>query len=304
MRLFVAALFALTAGEAAFGQTGCAAGRQEAASVEIEFVAGRTAVVWHPAGLRDCGRLPVVVFSHGFNGCATQTRFFTEELARRGYLVVAPNHVDATCGGKEPNEPEQSYAEPEKWSEQTYLSRRDDLREVLDSVLNHPVFGPHMDVLRIGGAGHSLGGYSLMASAGAWPSWTDPRYRAILLFSPYSTPFLEQGTVAQIRVPVMYQGGTLDLGITPFLKKEGGVYDATNPAKYYVELQRAAHFAWTNATCQDYSSAQQCAAEDRTARLINQYGLAFLDQHLKGVPQPLLTAPRHPQLADYRFARE
>ena len=44
-----------------------------------------------------CGLLPVVVFSHGFHGCGTQSVFFTEQAARRGYIVAAPDHLDAVC---------------------------------------------------------------------------------------------------------------------------------------------------------------------------------------------------------------
>jgi len=39
--------------------------------------------------------VPLVLFSHGLGGCALQTIFFTEELARHGYVVAAPDHADA-----------------------------------------------------------------------------------------------------------------------------------------------------------------------------------------------------------------
>src|SRR5262245_65502979 len=42
---------------------------------------------------------PVIIFSHGFHGCATQSRFLMEAFAADGYLVLAPNHRDATCNG-------------------------------------------------------------------------------------------------------------------------------------------------------------------------------------------------------------
>src|SRR5207245_1241358 len=38
-----------------------------------------------------CTGVPLVVFSHGFGGCGTQSVFFTEELARHGYIVAAPD---------------------------------------------------------------------------------------------------------------------------------------------------------------------------------------------------------------------
>jgi len=48
--------------------------------------------------------------------------------------------------------------------------------------------------------------------------------------------------------PVMYQGGTKDLGITPSLKKSGGCYPKTPAPAYFVEFRGAGHFAWTDLT--------------------------------------------------------
>src|SRR5215470_16724627 len=78
----------------------------------IPFKDSRKAALWYPtssppssfayskdiatnlahngAPLTACGRFPLVVFAHGMLGCGAQSIFFTEELARRGYVVVAP----------------------------------------------------------------------------------------------------------------------------------------------------------------------------------------------------------------------
>src|ERR1700733_2124126 len=61
-------------------------------------IAGRAVAVWKPAGTAPSAGFPVVVFSHGFGGCNTQSVFLMEALANAGYLVVAPNHADASCG--------------------------------------------------------------------------------------------------------------------------------------------------------------------------------------------------------------
>jgi len=73
---------------------------------------GRTVVVWRPSGAEN-ERHPIIVFSHGFGGCATQSRFLTEALAERGYWVFAPNHKDARCGqGGGGARPEEPFGEP------------------------------------------------------------------------------------------------------------------------------------------------------------------------------------------------
>lgn len=59
---------------------------------------GLRATVWEPESAPP-GRLPVLIFSHGFHGCATQSRFLTRAFAEAGYLVVALNHRDVTCNG-------------------------------------------------------------------------------------------------------------------------------------------------------------------------------------------------------------
>src|SRR4030095_14171612 len=70
---------------------------------------GGDVVVWSPP-LSRSGRQPVLIFSHGFGGCAQQSKFLTEALAADGYWVFAPNHKDARCnggtsGGGRPEEP-------------------------------------------------------------------------------------------------------------------------------------------------------------------------------------------------------
>ena len=65
----------------------------------------------------------------------------------------------------------------------------------------------------------------------------------------------------------MYQGGQLDIGMTPYISKPGGVYDSSNLAKYFVEFYGAGHLACTNAS-----------AQGRSAKQISDYGIAFLDE--------------------------
>src|SRR5262245_6953359 len=61
-------------------------------------IAGLSVAVWRPPAPR--GAVPLILFSHGFGGCATQSTFLTGALADAGYLIIAPNHADARCGGR------------------------------------------------------------------------------------------------------------------------------------------------------------------------------------------------------------
>jgi predicted dienelactone hydrolase len=254
---------------------------------------GLTFEVWTPPSFaRTDARFPLIVFSHGFGGCARQSTFLMQALADDGYLVVAPNHADARCnraGLRERFRPEEPFRNADAWSDQTYRDRRDDVENLITFVLNHEPYASHIDRSRIGLAGHSLGGYTVLGLAGAWPSWKDARVKAVLALSPYATPYLAHGTLGAMLVPVMYQGGTLDLGITPAVAKEGGVYDRSSAPKYFVEFERAGHLAWTN-------------LNPTFQREIDSYALAFFNKYLKGERTRLDAAP--PQdLADYRAAQ-
>ena len=78
------------------------------------FSSGLRAAVWYPttsaearflypgslassvaldAPVATCSQYPLIVFSHGFAGCGIQSVLFTEELARAGYIVVGPDHL-------------------------------------------------------------------------------------------------------------------------------------------------------------------------------------------------------------------
>jgi predicted dienelactone hydrolase len=255
-----------------------------------------------------CGeRAPLVVFSHGYTGCGLQSVSLTEELARHGYVVAAPDHADAAIchtlplsrdAPKPVAAPQPSIFDPSAWDDSSRADRRQDVEAVIDGLLKNSEFEPILDPQKIGLAGHSLGGYIVVGMAGGWPSWSDSRIRAVLALSPYVMPFQLKNTLGNVRVPLMYQGGTLDVGITPFLKGPEGAYAVANSPVYFLELKSAAHLAWTN--CGDEQTVESCLAKVANARLIAQYGIAFFDRHLKGLPEPVLTE-KNSSLQAYEF---
>ena len=253
----------------------------------------------------DCGRLPLVVFSHGFGGCGIQSLFFTEELARYGFIVAAPDHRDALCsvdgsGSLHFPKQEQSFFDPMRWTPQTYSERRNDIETVIDGMLASPVFGKSIDGNRIGAAGHSLGGYIMLGMAGGWAEWKDHRIQAVLLFSPYLLPFLNGDRLQAVNAPVMYQGAQFDIGITPSLRGKNGAYQRSNPPKYYVELRRGNHFDWTNLLCGGEETVAGCLQSKPNTRAIDDYAIAFLNRYLKGKPEPFL-ARKASEVATYEY---
>jgi dienelactone hydrolase len=244
-------------------------------------------------GARDgdvnrCSRFPLVVFSHGFGGCGLQSLFITEELARRGYIVAAPDHRDSLCSVRGTGMPrfvytDESFLSPETWTEQSQADRRVDLDRTITGMQGSGEFSSALRSNRVGAIGHSLGGYAVLGMAGGWSGWKDDRISAVLALSPFVAPFLVQNRLSSIRVPVMYQGSQLDIGITPSLPP---AFSASNSPKYFVELLLGNHFIWTNLECGSRTPSD-CLRADATARLINDYSIAFLDRYLKDDAGPL-----------------
>ena len=236
-------------------------------------VAGLRVVVWsEPHGPEHAQ--PVIIFSHGFHGCATQSRFLMEAFAKAGYTVFAPNHRDATCHGGEGSWlewPSIPFRDPIRWSDSEFRDRADDIRRLLDAIRTDERFRGRVDLSRLGLAGHSLGGYTVLGLAGAWPSWRLPGAKAVLALSPYSQPFIVHRTLRGLSAPIMYQGGSRDFSITPGIEKVNGAYDQSPSPKFLVELAGGSHFAWTNL--------------GMTARdPIVGYSVAFMNRYVKGEP--------------------
>lgn len=99
---------------------------------------------------------PLVVMSHGTGGSAIMMMWLGTYLASHGYIVAAVNHHGNTASEKEPV--------PQAFL--LYWERARDLKAVIDSLLRDPMFGARIDRHRIGAAGFSLGGYTVIAAAG------------------------------------------------------------------------------------------------------------------------------------------
>ena len=254
-------------------------------------LAGEDVYFWSNGAME---RQPVIVFSHGFHGCATQSRFLMEAFAAAGYLVFAPNHADATCSGGTghwSDKAETPLQHPESWTAKDFRNRAEDVRRLLDALRTDERFRTRADLSRLGLAGHSLGGYTVLGLAGAWPEWKLAGTKAVLALSPYSQPFLVHKTLHELAAPVMYQGGTWDVGITPSLQKTSGGYDQSPKPKYFIEFGRAGHFIWTDLR-KDFH--EEIAA----------YSIAFMNHYVRGEPAAPILTRAAPDVTLLRFASE
>ena len=99
---------------------------------------------------------PLILLSHGTGGSAQQLAWLGTALARAGFIAAAVDHP-----GNNANAPYTQEGFTLWWERAT------DLSEVLDGLLADPELGPHIDRDRIGAAGFSLGGYTVLELAGA-----------------------------------------------------------------------------------------------------------------------------------------
>jgi predicted dienelactone hydrolase len=248
------------------------------------------------------GSHPVILFSHGFLGAGDQTIFLMEAFAREGYIVASLNHADSLLQKRsKPIEPPK-FAEFKTWTDQKYRDRRDDMAALLDYLLElngkkGTYLHEHLDAEKVGACGHSLGGYTVLGLAGAWESWRDARIKAVLALSPYSMPFLGQGSVAEINIPVMIQGGTLDFGITPF---QTPIYNKLPGPKYLLVLKNETHFGWTNLIALGKTTTE--VVKEGNAQLMTDYSVAFFERHLRGKngKETELLEQKHQRLDSYR----
>jgi predicted dienelactone hydrolase len=100
-------------------------------------------------------KLPLIVLSHGTGGTAGSLAWLGTALASAGYVAAAVNHPG--------NNAIDGYTVP---GFTLWWLRARDLTSVIEGMLADPTFGPRLDPRRIGAAGFSLGGYTVIAIAG------------------------------------------------------------------------------------------------------------------------------------------
>jgi len=178
------------------------------------------------------GTFGLIVISHGAAGMALLHRDLAMALASQGYVVAAPTHPrgggnDITGVG-------------------VWVGRPKQVSSVIDDVLGDGELGPHIERDRIGVVGHSNGGYTALAVAGAQPSpgadaahcrehpddvrfcssggaaarqaareigqlpaLRDPRVRAVVLMAPNAVRFTDDALV-KVTVPVLVYAAEQD----------------------------------------------------------------------------------------------
>ena len=234
----------------------------------------------------DCAEPhPVVVFSHGSGGIRWQSLFYTELLAARGWIVVAPDHTGNTFLDQD-----------DARMAQMALLRPGDVSRTFDwltaqsSDPSSPLYGCIEPQSGFAVSGHSYGGYTSLAVAGAtlnlaalqaWCATTDdaacadldqwvedhpgedqvdlsdPRVWASVPMAPAGEDLFGAG-VANVGVPIAILAGTLD-DTTPVDTEASPMFDdlLVTPRALAV-VAGAGHLSFSDA-CQLVPSYAECS---------------------------------------------
>jgi predicted dienelactone hydrolase len=253
------------------------------------------------------GKCPVILFSHGAGGSPGYLMPLARFWAEHGYVCLMPTHGDSLrlLGVRQSLDEAQrgqvvnaSLCDWKNWQE-----RPRDVSFLLDSFAEleqqAPELEGRMDYLRVGVAGHSIGGHTAQLLGGATIdlpngrkgcSFADPRVRAIVVLSSEGVGILglTPDSWRRLRVPMMTMSGSLDGGpggqpphwrMGPFRGAPAGhKYHATIKGAYHGSfVGRVAHIADEN------QASDQAAIFDQ----VKAATLTFWDAYLKQDPDAL-----------------
>lgn len=107
------------------------------------------------AAFANARRRPVILFSHGYGGSARMMGWFTTNLARAGFVVIAVDHPGNNSADK-----------MTPAGAMLFWDRADDLKAALAAAKADLDIGQHIDLRRVGVAGYATGGFAALAAAG------------------------------------------------------------------------------------------------------------------------------------------
>ena len=271
------------------------------------------------APLAEGGPYPLLVFSHGYGGGGLCSVFFTERLAARGWIVVAPDHHDRhssvriRTGQKKDfdrwgllrSAKELASSSPEDRGK--YLYRLDEMKLTLDRMLNHASFSKLIDRDRIAVGGHSMGGFTALGLCGTIKERHDSRVKAVLLFSPGAGGYLfRDAELAAVRIPSMLFMGEREKdqprGSKTMSEIVGKIYRNLSPPKYFLEIKGAGHSSFSNRFTNN-RWARRLSGTEEQFKVIRRYSIAFLEKHVAGKKDSDHVLERRDRMLT-RYARE
>ena len=253
---------------------------------------------------------PLVIVSHGYPGIRFMLTYLTENLASKGFVVVAIDHTDST------------YPDTDNFFS-TLLNRSLDQTFILDEIAklsqSEGFLSGLVDANNTALVGYSMGGYGALNSAGAgynkilegffptihsrmaanpdYEASLDDRIKAIVVFAPWggdlsgfgapkNTGVWDVEAFAGIKIPSFWVAGSLD-DVSGYEAMVGMFDNSVNSERYLLTYENALHNVAPNPppssvrNFADHERYSEPAWDERRINNINQHFVtAFLNQYL------------------------
>lgn len=251
------------------------ADRERSVAATLYLPQAKTKVPVEPA--------PVIVISHGVASDRLTFAYLAQHLASQGFAVALVEHPDTSA-----RRFEQFFAGFDYPPDSLDLITRPlDITALLNELerrsVTNPSFQGRMDLNRVGVIGQSLGGYTVLALAGAQLNFPqirqecvdpelrqlsfnlsvllqcraidlpsdiynlqDDRVKAVLAINPIDSLLFGQEGMSQIQIPTMIVASSEDIFAPPVEEQIQPFTWLTTPEKYLVVLGRGTHFSFLN----------------------------------------------------------
>ena len=267
------------------------------------------------AAVKSDGAFPLVIVSHGYVGSRYIMSYLCENLASKGYVVVAIDHKESTfIDGAGFHSTLLNRAQDVKFvlNEMESFGKKDNFLKGLIVANNTAIIGYSMGgygVLNIAGAGYSgtlektfkqiSGGSTAIAPLiyenEAYPKTTDPRIKAVVAFAPWGMArgVWDSSGLAGLQIPTFFVAGTQD-DVSGYENGIKAIFDgAINAERYMLTYANARHNVASNPAPPEslapglhfdeyYRYAEPSWNKRRINNINNHFLTAFLGIHLKG----------------------
>lgn len=213
---------------------------------------------------------PLVILSHGYRGNWSNQSWLAAQLAHNGYIVTAVDHPGTTTFNRNEIQAAKLWQRP------------DDLSRIINALTENASLAGKINPARIAAAGHSLGGWTVIALAGGHFSvdqflsdcklhpnpgicglakelgitsnnkgmfnknLADPRVKAVVSFDLGLARGFTSESLAHISIPVLLLGAGINIANVPVNKESG--YIATHlperQSTSYQIISSATHFSF------------------------------------------------------------
>jgi pimeloyl-ACP methyl ester carboxylesterase len=213
----------------------------------------------------SAGKFPLIIVSHGYPGSRLLLTYLTENLASKGYVVVAIDHTESTYSDRSP-------------FQSTLLNRAKDILFVLNELADLAKPGSKNFLTGLTDAdntaliGYSMGGYGVLNAAGAgysnkfdtsfsqmtggsnaikvrttnndeFKASYDSRIKAVVAFAPWG---MQRGVwdaegLQGLKVPTLFVAGNLD-DVSGYEDGTKAIYKgAVNANRYLLTYENGRH---------------------------------------------------------------